>query len=108
MLLLLEGGFPRYVLYPLGGSDIMAFSERHPTGNPTGRGTAVPIEVDRSTCVRSNQCSYLHPELFDRDSDDYPVPKVKRPVDAAEREAIDEAIDLCPVGAIAYQEEDDD
>lgn len=64
----------------------------------------MPIEIDRSVCVRSNQCSYLHPELFDRDADDYPLPKIEDPADAAQREALDEAIDLCPVSAIAYRE----
>ncbi len=62
----------------------------------------MPIEVDRAACARSNQCTYLHPELFERDDDDYPLPKVEHPSDEAEREALDEAIDLCPVGAISY------
>lgn len=60
------------------------------------------VDVDRAVCARSNQCTYLHPELFERDSDDYPLPKLEHPSNDAERDALDEAIDLCPVGAISY------
>lgn len=62
------------------------------------------IEIDRARCARTKQCSYLHPELFNRDDDDYPLPRIEHPADAAEREALEEAIDLCPVEAISYSE----
>ena len=57
------------------------------------------IEVDRTACLRSTQCSYLHPELFDRDAEDFPVPKVQHPGEDL-REAIADAIELCPASAI--------
>ena len=62
------------------------------------------IEVDRTACMKSTQCSYLHPELFDRDADDFPVPKVQHPGEEL-RKAIEDAIELCPAGAIRLVED---
>ena len=62
------------------------------------------IEVDRAACLRSTQCSYLHPELFDRDAEDFPVPKVQHPGEDL-REAIADAIELCPASAIRLVED---
>jgi len=61
------------------------------------------LEIDRRRCTRSQQCSYLHPELFGRDAEDFPL--VLTPtVPPAQREAAEEAVDLCPVSAITLHD----
>jgi ferredoxin len=62
------------------------------------------IEINLRTCVRSGQCSYLHPELFDRDSEDFPTPKVERPGEQ-HRAAIEDAVELCPTSSISLVED---
>lgn len=60
----------------------------------------VKIEIDRRACLKSGQCSYLHPELFERDDDDFPVAKIEEPgVDLIER--AEQAVELCPASALA-------
>lgn len=61
------------------------------------------LTVDVTRCTRSQQCSYLHPELFGRDAEDFPT--VLAPVVAPEHhDAAEEAQDLCPVSAITLTE----
>ena len=60
----------------------------------------VRIEIDRKLCLKSGQCSYLHPELFGRDDDDFPVAKIEAP-GAELIEGAEQAVELCPAGAIA-------
>ena len=55
--------------------------------------------------MKSGQCSYLHPELFDRDGEDFPLPKVANPGEEL-REAIEDAIELCPSSAISLVEDE--
>lgn len=62
------------------------------------------IEIDRRSCVKSGQCSYLHPELFERDADDFPVAKVEHPGDDL-IEGAEEAVELCPASALTLVEE---
>ncbi len=60
----------------------------------------VRIVIDRRACLKSGQCSYLHPELFERDEDDFPVAKIGEPgVELIER--AEQAVELCPAGALA-------
>ena len=63
------------------------------------------IEINLRTCVRSGQCSYLHPELFDRDSEDFPTSKVEHP-DEEHRAAIEDAVELCPTSSISLVDEE--
>lgn len=62
------------------------------------------IEFDRRSCVKSGQCSYLHPELFERDDEDFPVATVKQ-ISAELIEGAEEAVELCPASAIALVED---
>jgi ferredoxin len=64
------------------------------------------IEINLRTCVRSGQCSYLHPELFDRDSEDFPASKVEHPGEE-HRAAIEDAVELCPTSSISLVEDDE-
>jgi len=61
------------------------------------------LSVDRKTCLRSGQCTYLHPKLFKEGEDGYPVVLVEDVPDDLKQEAED-AADICPSGAIVIEE----
>jgi ferredoxin len=62
------------------------------------------LVVNHAKCRRTGQCSYLHPELFKADEAGAPVVLVEHPGEEL-REAAEEAVELCPSGAIALEEE---
>lgn len=57
------------------------------------------ITVERKKCLRSGQCTYLHPKLFKEGEDGYPVVLVEAVPAELEQEAED-AADVCPSAAI--------
>ena len=59
------------------------------------------LVIDHRRCRRTGQCSYLHPELFKAGADGSPSVRVEHPSEEL-REAAEDAIDLCPSGAIAF------
>ena len=59
--------------------------------------------VNRTKCLRSGQCTYLHPRLFKEGEDGYPVVLVDEVPDDLKEEAED-AADICPSGAIDIEE----
>jgi len=63
------------------------------------------LVIDHRKCRRTGQCSYLHPELFKADEVGAPIVLVEHPSEAL-RAAAEEAVELCPSGAIALVEED--
>jgi ferredoxin len=62
------------------------------------------IVVDRKRCMRSSQCSYMHPDLFKEGDDGFPVVLVEHPVGEQVEEAED-ARDICPARAIALSDD---
>jgi ferredoxin len=62
------------------------------------------LAINHNKCRRTGQCVYLHPELFRAEADGTPVVLVEHPREAL-HEAAEEAVDLCPSGAIAFVEE---
>jgi ferredoxin len=58
--------------------------------------------VDRKACLKSGQCTYLHPELFVEGPDGYPEVLVDE-VPAESREAAEDAVDVCPASAIRLE-----
>ncbi|MDA0365401.1 MAG: ferredoxin [Chloroflexi bacterium] len=57
------------------------------------------VEINYRTCTKTGQCYYLHSEAFRRRADDHPEPTAAAfPSD--QREALDEAADLCPTESI--------
>jgi ferredoxin len=62
------------------------------------------LVIDYKKCRKAGQCSYLHPELFKADELGAPVVLVEHPGNEL-REAAEEAVDLCPNGAIFLQED---
>ena len=57
------------------------------------------IVVDRKKCLRSGQCTYLHPKLLKEGEDGYPLVLLEVVPPELEGEAED-AADICPSGAI--------
>jgi ferredoxin len=62
------------------------------------------LVIDYKKCLKSGQCSYLHAELIKADQDGTPRVIVDKIGDDL-REAAEDAVDLCPSGAIALVEE---
>jgi ferredoxin len=62
------------------------------------------LVIDYNKCRKTGQCSYLHPELFKADETGAPVVLVEHPGEDL-REAAEEAVELCPSGAISLVEE---
>ncbi len=59
----------------------------------------VTIDLDR--CIMAGECVYNHPELFAFGDDGLPVVRVER-IDSAEaRIEADQAVEVCPSGAIS-------
>lgn len=61
------------------------------------------LQIDYRKCRRAGQCSYLHPELFKVDEAGAPVVLVERLAEEL-RGAAEEAVELCPNGAISIRE----
>jgi ferredoxin len=57
------------------------------------------LVLNRPKCLRSGQCTYLHPKLFKEGPDGYPVVLVEEPEGELAAEA-DDAANICPSGAI--------
>jgi ferredoxin len=61
------------------------------------------LTVDRKICLKSGQCTYLHPELFRERPDGYPEVIVEEVTEAL-RKGAEEAAELCPASAISLEE----
>jgi ferredoxin len=57
------------------------------------------LVVDRGACLKSGQCTYGHPNLFREGPDGYPE-VVLTPVPEERKGEAEDAVDLCPAGAI--------
>lgn len=62
------------------------------------------LTVNRRTCLRSGQCTYLPPRLFREGDDGFPVVLVEYPEGELLEEAND-AAELCPSSSICPLEE---
>lgn len=60
------------------------------------------VETDKDTCVGAGQCALTAPEIFDSDEDGL-VELLRQPGES-ERDAVHEAVELCPARAIAVHE----
>jgi ferredoxin len=63
------------------------------------------LVVDYKKCRKAAQCTYLHPELFRADQTGWPQVLVEHPAEDL-REGAEEAVELCPNGAISLTEDD--
>ncbi len=62
------------------------------------------LTIERRLCLKSGQCSYLQPDLFGRDEENWPVVTVERP-EGERIEQANDAIEMCPAQAISLTEE---
>ncbi|MGW5008455.1 ferredoxin [Streptomyces parvulus] len=59
------------------------------------------IVADRDRCVGAGQCARIAPELFDQGQDDGLVVVLNAEPDESMLAEADEAVDLCPAGALS-------
>ena len=58
------------------------------------------LVVDHATCLKSGQCTYLHPDLFREGPDGRPIVLIERP-DGPQLVEAEDAAEICPASAIA-------
>jgi ferredoxin len=63
--------------------------------------TRIRVSVDRGVCCAAGQCALTAPGVFTQDPSDGTVVLLEREPPAASYEAVTEAVDLCPMGAIS-------
>ncbi len=63
------------------------------------------LVIDRRACLKSGQCSYLQPKVFERDEEDWPVAAVEHP-QGDQIDAANDAIEMCPAQAISLVDEE--
>jgi ferredoxin len=62
------------------------------------------VTINYTTCMRTGQCYYLHPEAFRRRDDDHPEPTAATfPPEL--RAALEEASELCPTESIVVTDD---
>jgi ferredoxin len=61
------------------------------------------LTLDRKACLKSGQCTYLHPALFEEGPDGYPVVLHEDVPPELEQEAED-AVEICPSQAIVVEQ----
>jgi ferredoxin len=57
------------------------------------------VTIVKARCLRSGQCTYLHPKVFREGEDGYPE-LVLDPVPEELRAEADDAAEVCPASAI--------
>jgi len=62
------------------------------------------LVIDYKKCLKSGQCSYLHSELITAGADGTPRVIIEQ-IEEHLRDAAEDAVDLCPSGAIALRED---
>lgn len=62
------------------------------------------IEADRDRCVGAGMCALTAPDVFDQDDEDGRVRVLAR--DLRDSQAVREAVDLCPSGALSLEDGD--
>jgi ferredoxin len=62
------------------------------------------IRVDRNKCCASGQCVMSAPDVFDQSSEDGRVLLLVAKPDDSRADAVHEAVECCPAGAITITE----
>lgn len=65
------------------------------------------LVIERRLCLKSGQCSYLQPDLFVRDEENWPVVTDEHP-EGDQLELANDAIEMCPAQAISLVEDEGD
>jgi ferredoxin len=61
------------------------------------------VRVDRDRCVGAGNCVRTLPDVFDQDDDDGLVVLLRPEPADSDRGPVQEAVDLCPSGAITLE-----
>ncbi|MGW2089071.1 ferredoxin [Streptomyces sp. NPDC001880] len=61
------------------------------------------VEVDTEVCVGAGQCMLVAPGIFDQRVEDGIVRLLEPQPSDAEHGAVQEAVHLCPAGAISFR-----
>lgn len=61
------------------------------------------VVVDRAICLKAGQCYYLQPGVFRADSQGWPEIVVEHP-EGDELDAAEDAVEICPSGAITVED----
>ena len=59
------------------------------------------VVIDTEKCILAGECHFNHPELFDKSADGVPVVLVDYLTGEEQRTQVNQAIEVCPAGAIA-------
>ena len=59
------------------------------------------VHVDMNLCQSHGECTYVAPDIFELGDDDVLV--WKEEVDESQREAVEEAVRVCPMTAISTE-----
>ena len=62
------------------------------------------LKIDFKKCIKAGECYYNHPDLFKATNNAYPTLLVGRPSTEQEIREAREAADVCPSGAITFDE----
>jgi ferredoxin len=62
------------------------------------------LKVDYKKCEKAGECYYNHTSLFDRIDNGFPKILVEDLITDAQRHEAEEAIEVCPTGAITIEE----
>jgi ferredoxin len=62
------------------------------------------LVIDYKKCRKAGQCYYLHPELFKTNISGAPIVLMEHPGEDLQ-EGAEEAVELCPNGAISLGED---
>jgi ferredoxin len=62
------------------------------------------LKIDFKKCIKAGECYYNHPELFKATDSAYPMLLVVRPSTEREIREAKEAVEVCPSGAIAFDD----
>ncbi|WP_433664291.1 ferredoxin [Nocardia sp. CA-128927] len=62
------------------------------------------VTAERSVCVGAGLCALTAPDVFDQDDDDGLVKVLAAEPGAGSADAVREAVNICPSGAVAFTE----
>jgi len=62
------------------------------------------LKIDFKKCIKAGECYYNHPDLFKASESAYPTLLVGNPSTEREIREAKEAVEVCPSGAISFEE----
>ncbi|WP_433578737.1 ferredoxin [Nocardia brasiliensis] len=60
------------------------------------------LRVDRERCIGAGMCVLTAPDMFDQADEDGRVLPLRRTPTPAQEQAVREAVEMCPSGAITF------